>query len=217
MTQEAHSSLRSAAAAAARPLTAPPALPPGLRGATLELPGQLGAQVPGLGPLNPRETGSQPRERLSVSSGFCHPGHFRGFPSCDFSWPGSPKRPLCLPSALSGPGLQRLGGTRGGSATGLGPLQILLPLSSAYRPCSCPAGGLVLAPSSRQKTPALPSPPFSLRPFAAVSSPALGSRERQLKEEQGGGRRRGGVRAGWVGREPRGCGQQPPCSWSPGT
>lgn len=43
----------------------------------------------------------------------------------------------------------------------------------------------MLEPSSRQKTPALPSPPFSSALFAAVSSRPWGARERQLKEEQG--------------------------------
>ena len=66
---------------------------------------------------------------------------FVGSPSCDCSWPGSPERPLCLPSALLAQGSSASAGHAVAQLQdwGLG-VNPLLPLLRVL-PCPLPAAG----------------------------------------------------------------------------
>ena len=101
---------------------------------------------------------------------------FVGSPSCDFSWPGSPERPLCLPSALLAQGSSAWAGHAVAQLQdwGLG-VNPLLPLLRVL-PCPLPAAGgsRACAQLSAEDTCAS-FPTLLLRPFRCGFSPALGS------------------------------------------
>ncbi|XP_020940299.1 uncharacterized protein DKFZp434B061-like [Sus scrofa] len=124
----------------------------------------------------------------------------KGFPSCHLSCPGSSARPPDLPIALLARCSCAWVGREVAQPQDLGLWEIHL----RFLPHPSP-------------------PPFSLRFPACLWELGSGS----WRRSRGGGRGRGGVGAGWVGREPGGCGLAatlqlvagdpgPPARWSDG-
>ena len=200
MTREAHSSLSSAAAAAARAHS--PQLPRRACGKPhSRSPDSCVPKLQVQAPLTPEGPVSAPQRPLCPRA--LPPSSLSGVPQ---AVPGSPERPLCLPSALPAHG----SGAWAGHAVaqdGLGPRgkaspplsrRTALPSACSGRlPCWIPALG-------RRHLRFLPHP--SPPPFSLRFLPGLGEHGSGSWRSRGGGRRRGGVRARWVGREPRGCG-----------
>lgn len=132
-----------------------------------------------------------------------------GSPGNDPNPPGGGgQHPASLPTAQLARGSRAWVGHVGGSAAGPPPPGTssppLSPPKTLPSPCREPLGR-VRPPLPGRHLRLLPRPP---RPSSLGLLHASGSRERQLEEEPGtrGEAGRGREGAGWVGREPRGCG-----------